>query len=147
VSFDISFAALTDPPGNATLTNERKAKLGAIVMRYGGPSTPDQHGYFGGWIEFYAGGREGGMLALREVGGEAMGFVSEVMREMDWGVFVNGEGARFLTARALGPSEHAFVPPRDVPHFVVTSVEALEAEIAGDLGRWADYRDQVVKGH
>jgi hypothetical protein len=133
VSFDISFAALTDPPGDAALSAARKARLGRIVAAYGGPAAPDEHGYFGGWMEFYAGKREGGMLALRGFGEDAIAFVSQVMREMDWGVFVNGSGARFLTPRALTPSETAYVPPRDVPHIVVTSDEMLKAALTGDF--------------
>jgi hypothetical protein len=153
LSFDLHFFSLPVPFEPRALTQEAAAKLGALVARYGGPSEPDEFGYFfdlpeGGHIEFYAGKHEGAMLALRGMSEIYAAFAWDVMREMGWAILfaVDAEKQMLLTS---APAEDLGMLAELEGEIVVRVIEQpsdLSGAVSDPFESWAAWRDGIVAG-
>ena len=151
MSFDLIFLDLTADE-NAPLAPEKAAAIGQVMQSYGGPAEPDEFGYFfdspkAGNVEFYAGVRNGGMLALRGWGRGTADFVFDILRQTNWILLMADDGRTvFIAARALSVHERERLAGGEYEFLLVASGEDILHAAEPFFGAWAGYRDRVVKG-
>lgn len=148
MSFDVMF--IPREANREALNPGEAAVLSRVMMAFGGPAAPDQHGYFfelpdGGYVEFFFGGTANAMLALRSnVTLDHGRFMFELMKALDWCWFIAGDDEPCLVAaRAFAGGEE---PPAPVPVLVLSSPEEILEAIAPGHEAWSGYGDRVVGG-
>jgi hypothetical protein len=147
MSFDVMFFA-PDADRDAPLDAATSRSLAGVVQQHGGPGAPDEYGYFfelndGGGVEFYAGHRVGGMLALRDLTPELCDFIFDVMAATGWVAAFQFEETTLLTARELTPAELRRVEGPDAKIVLVRSPDDVARALADAFGGWEAYRDHV----
>jgi hypothetical protein len=155
LSFDLHFFSLPVPFDAPSLSPRRAAKLGELVQRYGGPTTPDEHGFFfdlpdgSGHVEFYAGTREGAMLALRGLSNAHLAFAWDVMREMGWAVLVPVDDEKQLLISPAPADDLGMLSEMETETVVRVADSPLDLEqaITDPFSSWAAWRDQIGEPH
>jgi hypothetical protein len=136
---------------DAPLPPDQAAAVSRVVQAYGGPAAPDEFGYFfesakAGPIEFYAGKRSGGMLAVRGWGPGKADFIFDILAATGWSMVVPSDPLVLIAARDLSAEERAELADAEYDFVVVASGADVMRAAEPAFGAWSDYRDQVVKG-
>jgi hypothetical protein len=150
LSFDLFFQNLTAGK-DAALPSEKAIALSRVVQSWGGPAAPDEFGYFfdsdvAGPVEFYAGDREGGMLAVRGWCPGLASFAFDVLQATDWTMAISADKLIFVAVRDLTAAEREVLVDAEYDFAQVVSGADLMRAAEPAFGVWRDYRDHVVKG-